>query len=90
MEPVDGASVLYCSVLYCIARAWQEQQGAAMGAAREKTVSMWKDIDGSGRICVDLGSAVGQEVLPTSANALPPLAGLERPWPPLRARVGCP
>ena len=64
------------------ARVCQEQQGAAMGAAREKTVWIWKDIDGSWRICVDLGSAVGQGVLT-------PLEGLGRPWPPL-ARLKSP
>ena len=50
-----------------------------MGAAREKTVSMWKDIDGSRRICVDLGSAVGEEVLPTLGRPWPALAPLKSP-----------
>ena len=42
-----------------------------MGAAREKIVSMWKDNDGSGRICVDLGGGGIMGELTPLAAALP-------------------
>ena len=50
-----------------------------MGAAREKTVWIWKGIDGSWGICVDLGSAVGQGVLPTLRGPSRALARLGPP-----------
>ena len=61
----------------------QEVQGAATGAAREKTGWIWKDIEGYWRICVDLGSG-------GFAVGLPPVCHHIRPQvhPPKKLVVG--